>query len=165
MIRVALILAALLFATVARAQNGPAPTVNGMPTAGDLVIWGSDPAKNTLADGGAPSAASKLVEVTVTGVSANTALAPALPANCTLFLVTADETSNNAVTGGIILGTTSGGAQVFTGPGTLGASGTLVVNAGAFNPGEQQIGGSTLYIGSSNWGSGVVNAQAYCLEQ
>lgn len=161
------VVAALAFASVAHAQNGPAPTTSGMPAAGDLAIWGPDPAKNTLADGGPPtvtaSAGTNFVEVVATAVSANGAFSPALPATCTLMLITAQETSGHAVTGGLTLGTSLGGADVVSSPVTLGASGLATINVGGLL--EQQLGGSTLYLGSSSWGSAVVNAQAYCLEQ
>ena len=158
------LLAALFVADGAHAQNGPAFSSCAPIPAGDLVIVGPAPnPSNCLADGGSTTPSSIVQEVKIAGVSANTALSPALPNNCTLFLITAQETSGNAVTGGLIFGTSTGGSQILATGGTLGASGFLTVNPGGFL--EQQIGGQTVWVSSSNWGSGVVSVQAYCLEQ
>jgi hypothetical protein len=147
----------------ALAQGRAFTNCGGQIPTGDTVIVGPPPAQDCLVDGGNPGSVYKLAESTITAVSTNTALSPPLPINCTLFLVTAQETSGNAVTGGLIFGTSSGGTQVLSAPAALGANGLLTLNPGAFL--AQQIGGSTLYVGSPNWGSAVVNVQAYCLEQ
>ncbi|WP_158933012.1 hypothetical protein [Acidisphaera sp. S103] len=142
-----LILAAFLFAPIAAiAQESQA--------------GGNNPNGNQASLGIVPPGTSVSgYEASVAGISAS-GFVVAVPPNGVLRAIYVYNTTANAVTGGINIGTSSGGAQIVSAA-AVGANGLVVINGSALlSPYNSATAPTPLYISAGTaWNSAVLNVR------